>query len=138
MAGFPRTVLGEKLSPELRSVIDSLTTKLISGDHASHSLLREQYSRAKVREVELTGAGFFARFEVPSGIPTVTPARMIGGEVSMEVEGLANGAGSLLSVSDGRLNFLEVYVNGDEPWTEHTVVRSFGEALPLPCDAHAT
>jgi hypothetical protein len=138
MGEYPRTLPGDQIPPELRAIIDSLTTRLLSGGHPTHSLLREQYSRATVTEVELTGAGFFARFEVPRDSRTVQPPRLIGGDVAMDIEGSAEGAGSLLCVSDGRLDFLEVYVYGSKPWTENTIVRSFGEVVPLPSDAHAT
>ena len=52
----------------------------------------------------------------------------------MDVEDLPEGAGSLLCVSDGRLDFLEVYVYGDQPWTENTIVRGFRDVVPLPVD----
>lgn len=138
MGEYPRTLSGDEIPSKFRDIIDSLATRLLSGDHPTHSLLREQYSRATVREVELTGAGFFARFAVPSDTRAVQPPRLIGGNVAMDVEGLAEGAGSLLCVSDGRLDFLEVYVYGSTPWTENTVVRSFGEVVPLPSDSKAT
>jgi hypothetical protein len=127
MGEYPRTLSGEAISAELRSVIDSLTSRLLSGTHRAHSVLRDQYSRARIRDVELTWAGFFANFEVSTDAPIVEPGRMVGGDVHMEVDGLAGGAGGLLCVSDGRLAFLEVYVNGDEPWSEYTVVLNFGE-----------
>ena len=41
-----------------------------------------------------------------------------------------------MSLTD--INFLEVYVYGDKPWSEETVVRRFGEAVPLPTGEHAT
>ena len=138
MPGYPRTLDGDGVSAELRSVIDSLTTRLLSGDDPAHSVLRDQYARATISCVELTGAGFFAHFAVPADTPIVQPPRLIGGNVGMEVEGLAEGAGSLLCVSEGRLAFLEVYVYGSKPWTESTVVRSFGEVTPLPTHSRAT
>jgi len=138
MGEYPRTISGDEIPPELRAIIDSLTERLLSGNHPTHSLLRQQYSRATVTGVELTGAGFFARFAIPIDSQAVQPPRLIGGNVAMDVEGLAEGAGSLLCVSDGRLDFLEVYVYGDEPWTENTIVRSFGEVVPLPPEPHAT
>jgi hypothetical protein len=138
MAEYPRTVHGDDVPAGLRSVIDSLTTRLLSGVDPVRSVLRDQYSRATIQNVELTGAGFFARFAVPRDTPIVKPARLIGGHVVMEVEGLPEGAGSLLCVSDGRLDFLEVFVYGDEPWTESTVVLTFGEVIPLPTNARAT
>jgi hypothetical protein len=138
MPGYPRTLDGDDVPGELRSVIDSLTTRLLSGNDPAHSVLRDQYARATISSVELTGAGFFAHFAVPPDIPIVQPSRLIGGNVVMEVEGLTEGAGSLLCVSDGRLAFLEVYVYGSKPWTESTVVRSFGEVTPLPTHARAT
>lgn len=113
-------------------MIDALTTRLLAGDDQLHIALREQYNRASLRSVDFTGAGFFAHFDVPADSPVVVPARILGGNVQMTVEGMPNGAGSLLGVENGRLSFLEVYVYDKEPWTEDTVVRSYDQASPLP------
>ncbi|MDB4906253.1 MAG: hypothetical protein JWO05_1037 [Gemmatimonadetes bacterium] len=130
MSRYPRNVPESALSPELKALIHELTSRLLSGDSPTHALLREQFAKARIREVELTGVGLFAHFDVPKTTPLASPARMIGGNVPMDVVGLEGGAGCLLCVSDGRLDFLEIYVNGTEEFPERPVVR-FGPVIPL-------
>ena len=137
MTEYPRTVSASAISPELRALISELTTRLLSGDSSTHALLREQFANAEIRDVELTGVGLYANFAVPSDIPRVTPARIIGGDVPMEVEGLEGGAGCLVCVSDGHLDFLEVYVNGREPFPDRPVAR-LGFTTPLTINSPAT
>ena len=62
---------------------------------------------------------------------------MIGGNVPRDIEGLEGGAGCLVCVSNGRLDFLEVYVNGTEELPEHPIVR-LGQTTPLTIDPPAT
>jgi hypothetical protein len=130
MTEYPRTVSVSALSPELATLIDELTTRLLSGDSPTHAVLREQFAKASIRDVELTGVGLYANFDVPGEVPSVAPARMIGGDVLMEIEGLQGGAGCLISVSSGRLECLEIYVNSTEEFPERPFVR-FGETTPL-------
>ena len=130
MTGYPRTVSASAISPELTALINELTMRLLSGDSPTHAVLREQFAKASIRDVELTGVGLYANFAVPGDASTVAPARMIGGDVPMEIEGLGGGAGCLVCVSSGRLDFLEVYVNGTEEFPEHPIVR-FGQTTPL-------
>ena len=137
MTEYPCTVPASALSPELRALIRELTARLLSGDSSTHALLREQFAKAEIRDVELTGVGLYANFAVPSDIPRVSPARMIGGDVPMEIDGLEGGAGCLVCVSEGHLDFLEVYVNGGEPFPDRPVAR-LGSTTPLTFDAPAT
>ena len=83
MTSYPRTLTGDEISPRLRSVVATLAEYLINGSTPSHQILLEQYSRAKLRDVELTGAGCLANFEVPDDVKRVQPARLLGGSVSM-------------------------------------------------------
>lgn len=134
MVTYPRTVSAAALSPELLALINELATRLLSGDSAMHATLRAQLAEASIRDVELTGVGLYANFAVPAYVPTVTPARMIGGDVSIDIDGLEGGAGCLLCVSDGRLDFLEVYVNGAEEFPERPIAR-LGSTTPLGINA---
>lgn len=56
---------------------------------------------------------------------------MIGGEVQIELRELDAPAGSLLKVSDGWLDFVEIYTFGYRPWPDEPQVISFGETTPL-------
>jgi hypothetical protein len=138
MASYPRTLVGKEISSELRVVIEELTTRLLAGDESMHAILRDQYELASLRSVKLTGAGFFANFDVPNETSLVAPPRILGGNVQMTVEGMPEGAGSLIGVEDGRLSFLEVYIYGTVPWTEDTVVQSYHDASAVRADRTST
>jgi hypothetical protein len=131
MAEYPRTLSAESAPLELLALIAALTPRLLEGEAPALVILREQYTRARVARITLTGAGFFAAFDVPAGLPRAHPPHMIGGDVPMIVEGVKYGAGCLLKVSDGYLDFLEVYAVAGEPWPERPRVLSFGESLPV-------
>jgi hypothetical protein len=131
MASYPRTLVGEEITRELRVVIEELTTRLLAGDEPMHAVLRDQYKLASLRSVKLTGAGFFANFDVPHEASLVAPPRILGGNVQMTVDGMPEGAGSLIGVEDGRLSFIEVYIYGTLPWTENTVVQSYDDGSPV-------
>jgi hypothetical protein len=131
MAEYPRMLSAESAPPELLALIAALTPRLLEGQAPALLILREQYKRARVARVTLTGAGFFAAFDVPADLPRADPPNMIGGDVPMTLEGVKCGAGCLLKVSDGYLDCLEVYAVAGEPWPERPRVLSFGEPLPV-------
>ncbi len=131
MGEYPRILTGDEISPRLRSVVASLAERLIKGPTPAHAILLEQYSLAQLRDVELTGAGFFAHFGVPKDTLRVDPARVIGGCVSMDVEGVQGGAGSLLCVTDGRINYVEVYLYAANSWPDDAIVLSFLDPVPI-------
>jgi hypothetical protein len=121
----------------MRELIHDLAGRLLTGSHPALAILRDQFALAHVTGVTLTGAGFYAHFDVPAEIPRIEPRRAIGGNVPMQVDGLENGAGCLLCVTDGRLDFLEGYTFDGE-WPERPVILSFGETRPLEIHAPAT
>ena len=96
-----------------------------------HRALRGQLGEARIERVTLTGAGLYAYFAHPRGTPSVSPPEMIGGEVQMRLAELDAPAGSLLKVSDGRLDFVEIYTFGVRPWPDEPQGVVFGEATPL-------
>jgi hypothetical protein len=130
MDAYPRIFTGDDISPRLRSIVSSLAERLINGSTPAHKILLEQYSRARLRDVELTGVGFFAHFDVPEDSKPVEPARVIGGCVSMDVQDVPGGAGSLLCVRDGRINYVEVYTYGT-PWPDDPIVLSYLKSEPI-------
>ena len=132
MGEYPRSVPGESLSPELRALITALATRLLDGPSAAHAILREQLAYCRVARVEFTGAGLYAYFECPEALPRAAVDDTLGGDVPMEVAELEAGAGCLLGVARGRLDFLEVYTFGNESWPEAPTVLALGEASPIP------
>jgi hypothetical protein len=102
-------------------------------------VLRDQLASARLDRVTLTGVGLYAYFEHPVNTVRVMPQQMIGGQVPMEVRGLpAPGAGSLLKVSEGKIDFVEIYTYGDVAWPDEPEVVSFGESVPIPVSHRAT
>lgn len=95
--------------------------KLLAGDHPVLATLRQQFSQARLAKREYTGVGFYCDFEVDTDALTL-PSDFHIGDVSAEVEGLANGAGFVLFVRGGRISMLEGYTY-DEPWPDR--IRGF-------------
>ena len=95
-----------------RNVMDML----LGGDDPILNVLREQYRIAEVVEREMTGAGSTSRSPFRPGA-----ARLDGrgsmhlGDVAARIEGLWHGAGFVLFVRDGAIDFLEGF-SYDEPW----------------------
>ena len=95
----------------------------LEGDHPDLQILREQARALTVTKREMTGVGFYTNFAVPIGLETLKNQRslQIGG-VSAQIAGLKNGAGFVLFVNDGLLDFLEGFTY-DEIWPHE--VREF-------------
>jgi hypothetical protein len=102
----------EGLDPLQQAVLD----KLLSGDHPTLAVLRQQTAMARVAERKHTGVGFFCDFELDESAPTL-PGDLQIGDVFGELEGLAHGAGFVLFIRDGRISMLEGFTF-DEPWPE--------------------
>jgi hypothetical protein len=118
---FPRKYL---------ALVARLLPSLIEGDHPALVALREQFRCARIREVELTGVGFYVDFDVPSHAPLADPADFAGGNATITLDGAANGAGCVLFVRDGRLASLEGYTYGD-PWPEDARIISVEDIMPV-------
>lgn len=98
----------------LNTLEQSVIDKLLSGDHPVLAALRMQAERARLVGREHTGVGFFCDFDVPSDVPILKGDFHIG-DVKGDLQGLANGAGFVLFIRDGRLDALEGFTY-DEPW----------------------
>lgn len=113
-------------------LVQKVMELLLQGDHPFLAALRKQYLSIHVVRHEFSGNGFFTTFEVPEGIPIVTPKNISGGNVEIELENLPNGAGCVLFIRDGKLSMLEIYSNTD-PWPDRIVIKSISNAFfPLP------
>ena len=127
---WPKKYVPTETAKDLLDLVARLMPLLLAGDHATCFALRVQYARAQVREVELTGVGFFVDFDIPSDAPRTEPKNMTGGSVEIRVEGVANGAGCLLFVRDGVIAMLEGYTY-DDAWPERPVVLALENPIPL-------
>ena len=137
MGDYPRDLIADEISPGVAALVRDLAGRLLDGPTVEHRALRGQLGEARIYRVTLTGAGLYAYFAHPRGTPSVSPPEMIGGEVEMHLPELDAPAGSLLKVSDGRLDFVEIYTFGDRPWPDEPKGVSFGEPTPLPIPTQA-
>lgn len=94
----------------------SVMNLLLEGEDPIFKILRQQFLIAKVKERNLTGAGFYTYFLIPNNAKKVEKKeRFTITHVHAEIEGLQHGAGFVLFVDDGVLNNLEGYCY-DEQW----------------------
>ena len=138
MADYPRDLRDDQVSPELAALIFTLATRILSGATPTHRELLAQLAHAVIDRVTLTGAGLYAYFRLPDHESIASHADMIGGDVPMDVEGLDAGAGCLIAVSDGKLDFLEIFTFGSVAWPDRPKILAFGDATPLPISDRAT
>lgn len=95
------------LYPLERNVIN----KLLAGENACLSLLREQFAHSQVVRRELSGAGVFIYFDIPEDAPRLAKVdKMWVGDVDV----LPGDIGFVLFVENGCIDFLEGYCFGDE------------------------
>jgi|CXWL01.1.fsa_nt_gi hypothetical protein len=94
---------------------------LLAGEDPVLLGLRNQLAIASVISREMTGHGFYLHFSIPpstSKLHEKLPCKpsFCFGDVNASVEGLNHGAGFLLWVTNGVLDFLEGYTyDGDWP-----------------------
>ena len=128
---FPKTYAAASAPSEVVALVNRLVPQLIAGDHPALTALREQLRFATIREVQMTGQGFYAEFDVPSDVPLAVPATFAGGNAEIVLEGAAAGAGCVLFIRDGRLATLEGYTFGDEGWAENARVLAIESVEPV-------
>jgi hypothetical protein len=80
------------------------------------AILRAQLKVAKITTRDFSGAGFFTNLAVPDTVERVPATRLVIGNVHVASPELENGAGSILFVDGGILNFLETFTYTDEMW----------------------
>ena len=80
------------------------------GDDPMLELLRQQFRMASVESIEVSGAGFFARFHWKQEPETLAHIHHAGiGSIQIESPDLEHGGGLVLFIRDGRLSMLEGY-----------------------------
>jgi hypothetical protein len=89
---------------------------LLEGDDPVLAVLRQQLESSTRQEREMSGVGFFRRFAIAAEVaPLKGRPSFTFGDIQAEINGLARGAGFLLFVAKGFLDFLEAYTY-DEGW----------------------
>jgi hypothetical protein len=131
MNKYPQNLAPEQIPPALRDLVLRSARMLLSGDGPQNSTLRNQLDDSELSRVELTGVGVFAYFAVPESSPRIPAGRLIGGDISIDVEGVECGAGGHICVRDGAVEFLEIYTYGGESWPDEPRVSSLDLRLSL-------
>jgi hypothetical protein len=131
MTTYPKKYPVGTAPPALSALAERLVPLLIEGTHPALAALREQYHSSRIREVELTGTGFYIDFDVPLDAPLADPPNFAGGNATIILNGASCEAGCVLFIRDGRLATLEGYTY-DEPWPENTgAVLAVRNVIPL-------
>jgi hypothetical protein len=131
MINTEREIKGESIAPSLEQLLRDVGMLLLNDETPQHRSLQAQLKAAVIDRIVLTGAGLFAYFIHVERNP-VEIVDVIGGEVQIDVNGLDAPAGSLVSVRDGLIDYIEIYTYGDMPWPDEPKVVSLSQVLPLP------
>lgn len=114
---------------DVLDLVARLMPLLLEGADPKCAAVRAQYERATVREVLLSGVGFFVRFDVPSEVPRVD-FDFSGCDAAIALERVEHGAGCVLFIRNGVLTTLEVFTYADA-WPDPAVVVSIQNVLTL-------
>lgn len=101
----------------LNALERAVLEKLLDGNHPVLAALRAQLDSCEVSSRKFTGVGFFTNLKPDRSVgpaPTPRPRIHITG-IDARMSGLKHGAGFMLLVTDGYLDFLEGF-SYDEPW----------------------
>lgn len=102
----------------------SVLNHLLDGDDRVLAKLRAQLADCRVQKRKMTGVGFFTDLIIPETAPRVEGREDFElGDVCADIDGLKHGAGFVLFVRNGAMDFLEGF-SYDEPWPEQIFRKS--------------
>jgi len=127
---FPFKYGADEAPPYIHRLVTELVPLLIEGNDPALQALRSQLSRTRIRQVDMTGEGFFVAFDVPFDVPLAEPPNFAGGNASIMREGSKHPAGCVLFVRDGKLCTFELYTYEDG-WPVDAVITSIKGVLPI-------
>jgi hypothetical protein len=128
---FPKKYQAGDAPASVLRLVGELLPQLVEGDHPALAALRLQVPQVRISEVELTGSGFYADFELPASVPLAKPLDFAGGDAVIKFVGAPHQGGCVLFVRGGRLATLEGYTYGDDIWAEDAVVTSISDVVPV-------
>lgn len=106
---------------ELTKLENEVLKMLLDGEDRILITLKEQLKNIKVKQRELSSAGFYTTFDMPEYAQAVEGNKTFRiGDVIGEFSTLENGAGFLLYIKDGKLDLLEGY-SYEESWPDQIV-----------------
>ena len=105
---------------DMTSLETAVMDELLSGTDEVIVSLRNQYNFAVVKSREMTKVGFFLYFDFIKPIVRLRNLNPTSfGDVAADIDGLEFGAGFVLHVRSGALDFLEGY-SFEEEWPVET------------------
>ena len=129
---YPRELSSAEVPLSLSSLVFELARRLLAGDAHEHQVLQTQLASAQIDRVTLTGAGVYAYVKVPKECELVSPPEMVGGVVEIEIPTLDVPAGSLIRISKGKIDYVEIYTFGEKAWPDDPQGACLGFSDPLP------
>ncbi len=127
---FPKKYGPTEVPSSVETLVAALVPRLLDGPHPALAALREQFRKARITEVEMTGVGFYADFAVPADAPLAEPSDFAGGHADIKLSGAQHGAGCVLFIRDGRLTTLEGYTY-DDTWELDARVLEINTVVPI-------
>lgn len=123
--------------PEVVALVANLMPRLLESEHPTAGLLRAQYGRSRITEIDLTGSGFLAYFAVPRDIAPVEPRSFPFGDATIKLRPAGTLAGCVVLVRDGRLSALDVHSHAGD-WPDSFESADIRDALPFVAPANNT
>jgi hypothetical protein len=108
--------------PGTGGVENVLIEALFAGNDPILDCLREQFEAARLVDRDLTGSGFFLKFEIPAHVRPTDPKDLVVDDVLFDLDGLEHGGCAIAHVRGGYLDLVEAYLNaGAWPKTPHLI-----------------
>lgn len=98
--------------------------ELLARDEPRGEVLRQQCAAATVSQREFSGVGFFTSFQLPESVAKLPDAASFPLAVDAELDGVEDGAGFILFIRGGVIDFLEGYVNTGA-WPDEPFIKRF-------------
>ena len=100
----------------LEKIERELLEQILKQNPAYGNILNNQLENLLVSSRKPTGVGCYVNFSNTSNVVDKSINTMLGFEGEIEVPNVPSGLCCVLSITDGRLDFLEFVTYGDETW----------------------
>ena len=98
----------------LNDIIKQAMEFVLSGDTEILKILRNQYYKSIITNIEKSSVGCFTEFKIIGEIQKINPQNAYIGDVYLESEQLESRMGIILFIENGIISMLEFYTYGDD------------------------
>ena len=103
-----------EIKSDIKILENEVMRMLLSGEHPMLNILKNQWENSKIEKVDLSGAGFFIKYQVLDNLLIIpNHVDFSFGDVYVDLIGLDDVIGFVLFIKDGRIDTLEGYTTGD-------------------------